>query len=70
MIFLKKLIWIFFILKISTIQQTQTPPPTHDSITSVNRATFAAVQSSSVGFFIPSDSAYGNSILPVLPRFD
>jgi SOSS complex subunit C len=26
--------------------------------------------SQSLGFYIPTDSAHGNSVLPVLPRFD
>lgn len=37
-------------------------------VNSTTRAAFNQAQSTSFGYFVEQDSAYGNSILPVLPR--
>lgn len=48
----------------------QTPLLESQQINTAARATFQQAQSSSFGYFILTDSSFGNSILPVLPRFD
>ncbi|CAN8027998.1 unnamed protein product [Ixodes persulcatus] len=40
------------------------------ALTTSQRTALQHAHSSSVGFFIPQDSSFGNLILPVLPRFD
>jgi len=53
---------------------TSQPPvqsqPYEPPVNSLARATLTQAQSSSFGYFIPQDSQFGNTILPVLPRFD
>jgi len=50
---------------------TQLSSVTHEPPVSTQaRAAFTQAQASSLGFFIPQDSQFGNNILPVLPRFD
>ncbi|CAO1378414.1 unnamed protein product [Diamesa hyperborea] len=34
------------------------------------RATYTTAQTTSFGYFVETDSSFGNSILPVLPRFN
>jgi uncharacterized iron-regulated protein len=48
----------------------QTPLLESQQINTAARATYQQAQSSSFGFFILTDSSFGNSILPVLPRFE
>lgn len=39
-------------------------------INSTSRTAWNQANTQSFGFFVPQDSIFGNSILPVLPRFD
>lgn len=48
---------------------TQVPIPTTTDTIPLN-STARSANSNSNGFFIPQDSIFGNSILPVLPRLD
>ncbi|CAN7937202.1 unnamed protein product [Ixodes hexagonus] len=50
-------------------QQTPNTTDAH-ALTTSQRTALQHAHSSSVGFFIPQDSSFGNLILPVLPRFD
>ena len=56
----------------SQIQATPNPNPLLESqqINTAARATYQQAQSSSFGNFILTDSSFGNSLLPVIPRFD
>jgi len=51
---------------------TSQPPsvPHEPPVSTQARAALTQAQASSLGFFIPQDSQFGNNILPVLPRFD
>ncbi|XP_055616513.1 SOSS complex subunit C homolog [Toxorhynchites rutilus septentrionalis] len=50
--------------------QAQPGPSTDNSINATAKAVWNQAQSQSYGFFIPQDSLFGNSIIPVLPRFE
>lgn len=39
-------------------------------MSSTQRAALIHAHTQSFGFFVPQDSSFGNSILPVLPRFE
>lgn len=45
------------------------PTPGLENLSSIQRGAVIQAQAS-FGFFIPTDSLFGNVILPVLPRFD
>ncbi|GAB0092210.1 SOSS complex subunit C homolog [Sergentomyia squamirostris] len=45
-------------------------PPTDVILNAPARAAWNQAHTQSFGFFVPQDSAFGNSIIPVLPRFD
>jgi len=47
------------------ITTTHEPP-----VSTQTRVALTQAQTSSLGFFIPQDSQFGNNILPVIPRFD
>ncbi|XP_064476731.1 SOSS complex subunit C-like isoform X2 [Ornithodoros turicata] len=40
------------------------------ALTTSQRTALQHAHSSSIGYFIPQDSSFGNLILPVLPRFE
>lgn len=55
------------------IQANSQPQPSQPSDSSINataKAVWTQAQSQSYGFFVAQDSLFGNSIIPVLPRFD
>ena len=60
---------------ISVQNQVQPPQPTFEINTlptsNINKPPFSSFYNSSTtfGYFINTDSTFGNSILPVLPRF-
>lgn len=45
-------------------------PSSESSINATAKAVWNQALSQSYGFFIPQDSLFGNSIIPVLPRFE
>ncbi|XP_055682826.1 SOSS complex subunit C homolog [Lutzomyia longipalpis] len=45
-------------------------PPSDVILNAPARAAWNQAHTQSFGFFVPQDSAFGNSIIPVLPRFD
>jgi homoserine kinase len=51
---------------------TANPSPLNESqhMNAAQRAALQHAHANSVGYFITQDSAFGNLILPVLPRFD
>lgn len=51
-----------------TTQQQVSPSVGEGHITSGQRSALEAANKNSFGFFIPQDSAFGNIILPVIPR--
>lgn len=51
-------------------QTIQPQPDAHLNLPALARAAWTQANSQSFGFFVPQDSAFGNNILPVLPRFD
>lgn len=55
---------------IQATSQSQSNPPADTSINATTKAVWNQALSQSYGFFIPQDSLFGNSIIPVLPRFD
>ncbi|XP_058468238.1 SOSS complex subunit C homolog B [Malaya genurostris] len=48
----------------------QTTQQTESSINATAKAVWNQALSQSNGFFIPQDSLFGNSIIPVIPRFE
>jgi len=55
------------ILPATNIQSTAPEP---QQMTAAQRAALQHAHANSVGYFITQESAFGNLILPVLPRFD
>lgn len=50
--------------------QSQANQPAESTINATTKAVYNQALSQSYGFFIPQDSLFGNSIIPVLPRFE
>ncbi|XP_058838072.1 SOSS complex subunit C homolog [Topomyia yanbarensis] len=55
---------------IQATNQAQTAQAPESSINATAKAVWSQALSQSYGFFIPQDSLFGNSIIPVLPRFE
>lgn len=55
---------------IQASNQPQSGQTSDSSINATAKAVLTQALNSSYGFFIAQDSLFGNSIIPVLPRFD
>ncbi|XP_053681869.1 SOSS complex subunit C homolog B isoform X2 [Sabethes cyaneus] len=55
---------------IQATNQTQSTLTVETNINTATKAVWNQALNQSYGFFIPQDSLYGNSIIPVLPRFE
>lgn len=55
---------------IQATNQSQSNQTSDSSINATAKAVHTQACNSSYGFFIAQDSLFGNSIIPVLPRFD
>lgn len=55
---------------VQATSQSQTNQPVESTINATTKAVYNQALSQSYGFFIPQDSLFGNSIIPVLPRFE
>lgn len=57
-------------LFMQTGNQQQTQQQNDAVLNNSSRTAWNQATNQSSGFFVPQDSVFGNSILPVLPRFD
>lgn len=55
---------------IQATNQAQSNQSAESTINATTKAVLNQALNQSYGFFIPQDSVFGNSIIPVLPRFE
>lgn len=63
------ILYVFVLFSFDFLSQSLNQPK-EPAINLSARATYTTAQTTSFGYFVETDSSFGNSILPVLPRFN